>query len=519
MTTELQQMKRLRGRNFFRADPSFGQLLDELAPPEQRDALKTKLEAFAQRVSNEWDALSEEAALEYDGPWIKPYDHLGNRIDEVCLPPPIRRMRREVVEAGIFENDSQLEQFAKVYLLAHLGESCVTCPLACTEGLIRAVEGVGSDFLKEHYLPRLRSSTHPLAGAQFITEQDMGSDVGALTTTATPVTADQWRLEGEKWFCSAIDEYFLIAARPEGASDGTEGVAVFLVPRTLDGKLNGIRIKRLKDKVGSRELPTAEIELDGAIGYNIGPVDTGFKTLMNYVLNTSRIMNAASALGCMARASLEARNYTEQRSAFGQKIIEFPMVRESLEKIQATLAAHRALYFKMLARIDANLINDVSSDEALWRRFLINLCKYRSALGATECTHEAALQLGGNGTIESFSILPRLYRDSLVIETWEGSHNTLCLQICRDAHRFPFKDALEAAFRDADPAIQECWQETAPLLDNLKDLTWTQTHARHLVDRLGSLLEWQALQESSSAELTDCYRKQIVPSLQAIPSL
>ena len=490
---ERSDLKPLHWTDFYQADEGFRLLLDALCPSDRRARLEEKLRGFSKKVSGQWDLLAEEIAHNYQGPQgpkIEQHDQFGNIIDRIWLPPPVRQLRREVVEAGIFENDSQLEQFSKAYLLAFLGETSVNCPLACTEGLIRSIQAVGSDFLKKSYLPKLRSVETPLAGSQFITEQDMGSDVGALTTKAVKAGEGTWRLEGEKWFCSAIDEYFLIAARPEGAPEGTRGVGIFLVPRTIDGKLNNLRIKRLKDKVGTRELPTAEIDLNGALGYNIGPVEDGFKSLMNYVLNTSRIMNAADACGMASRALLEAKNYCRQRSAFGKKIIEYPMVEESLAKIEATLSARRAVFFHLVSDLDRNPVKDLKSDDALWQRFLINLCKYRTAIAATECVHEAILLLAGNGTIETFSILPRLYRDSLVIETWEGTHNTLALQICRDGLRFPFKKYFEETIREnAEPWLLAEWGKTSPLFERLADSEWVGREARRFVDRLGYLLE------------------------------
>lgn len=512
--SELSQLKPLRGHDFYRADPRFARLLNVYAAKRDHQRLESVLTAFADRVANSWDRLVEAAALDYDGPKIEAYDPQGNLREAIWLPPPIRHVRREVVEAGIFDNQSQVEQFAKVYLLGHLGEGSVVCPLACTEGLIRALQAVGSDFLRKTYLPKIRSAETPLAGAQFVTEQDMGSDIGALKTVAEPAGEGRWRLTGEKWFCSAIDEYFLIAARPEGAAAGTRGVAVFFMPRVLDGAVNGIHIKRLKNKLGTRELPTAEIELNGSIAFNIGPTDQGFKTLMNYVINTSRIMNAASALGFMGRAFLEAKNYADQRHAFGRKIIQYPMVQESLSRMRALFEARRALYFYLVARLDERPIEDLGSDEAYGQRFLINLCKYRTAIGATECTREAILQLGGNGTIETFSILPRLYRDSLIIETWEGTHNTLALQICRDGLRFPFHDWLEELLGswqsgraklplpELDQWIRDRWKRAVPSFQKLQEPDWVSRHARHFIDDLGDILETACLAHVLSLQAT-----------------
>lgn len=507
---DLSGFEPLFGTDFYLVDQEFQDLLRSLAPSESQEGLHESLSIFSRFVSEPWNRLAEEIATHTDGPQLEQFDEVGNRIDRIWLPQPIRQLRREVVAAGIFNNASTLEKYAKVYLLGHLGESSLACPLACTEGLIQAIEVVGSPFLKTNYLPKLRSVETPLAGSQFITEQDMGSDVGALTTRAIPDGGGFWRLYGEKWFCSAIDEYFLVAGRTEAAPEGTKGVSIFLVPRILDGHLNEIRIKRLKDKLGTRHLPTAEIDLNGAVGYNIGPVENGFKNLMSHVLNTSRMMNAACALGVMARSLLEGRNYARQRKAFGKKIIEFPMVREMLSRIEATLTARRALYFHMIRERDRQPAEMVSRDQALWQRFLINCCKYRTATGATQATHEAMMILAGNGTIETFSCLPRLYRDSLVIETWEGTHNTLALQIARDGLRFPFRDYLDETIskrtltirakglkRAADWITAE-WERTSPALEKLPDADWALTHSLHLVDRLGALLEVTLMGELSN---------------------
>jgi len=431
---------------------------------------------FEPALLNRWDRMAHEIALDPTGPVIESYDTAGNRIDRIRLPESVRELRREVVEAGIFNNGSQTELLQKTFCLSHIGEASVCCPLACTEGLIRVIEAVGSDFLKKTYLPKLRSAETPLAGSQFITEQDCGSDVGALQTRAVPDKEGSFRLYGEKWFCSAIDDFFLIAARPEGAPIGTRGVAIFFVPRMRDGSLNQIRIKRLKNKLGTRELPTAEIDLEGTLAYPIGPLQDSFKNLMNHVINTSRLMNAACALGFMNRALLEAENYCRQRRAFGKVLNEHPMVKQGLASMHARFNGLKNLFFSLGADLDKN----PTKEPSLWQRFLINLCKYRTSIAATWMVHEAILLLGGNGTIETFSILPRLYRDSMVLESWEGSHNTLALQICRDGVKFPFREMIEERLRpNPVPAGFE----------KLTDEDWVAENARRFVDSIGDALE------------------------------
>ncbi|PYT08017.1 MAG: hypothetical protein DMF60_05850 [Acidobacteria bacterium] len=313
-----------------------------------------------------------------------------------------------------------------------------------------------------------------------------------------------WSITGEKWFCSNPDEYFLVAARPNGAPSGTAGVAIFLVPRVLPGgELNKISFKRLKDKLGTQSLPTAELDFNQAIAWVIGDPADGFKTLMHYVINTSRIHNAANACGFLHRAFLEARNYARQRDAFGGAIINYPLVQETLISLLERCWRYRVLTFKLVSMIDEHGLCPTDPSQSMWQRFLINLAKYRSASSLTASVHEAIMVLGANGIVEDFTVLPRLLRDSMIIETWEGTHNTLCLQIVRDAVK---SDLIDRWISEINGTLSE-WprsflsqtrarfeQTLRQTLDEvsterLGDRQWAATNARRLVDRLGSLLE------------------------------
>src|SRR5262249_30511643 len=172
---------------------------------------------------------------------------------------------------------------------------------------------------------------------------------GAIETQASPNDDGSWSLRGEKWFCSNPDEYFLVAARPRGGEPGTAGLGVFFVPRLLsDGRTNAISFRRLKDKLGTQSLPTAEIDFEGATGWAIGPVEEGFKTLMNYVINVSRIHNAANACGFLRRAFLESRNYARQRETFGRTLITNAVIQETLVGLLEKLWRYRLLTFKTI---------------------------------------------------------------------------------------------------------------------------------------------------------------------------
>lgn len=534
----LKDFQGIEGQDFFELDHGFQSLLKELLSEEERVPVFNSLHHCARLVAGRWNDLAREASTVEHRPRIVKFDRVGVPVEQVDFGSLTRHLRREVAEFGVLSDvRSEVHKFSLVYLLAHNGEASLNCGLSCTDGLIRAIEAQGSDFLRETYLPLLLSVETPLAGAQFITEQEGGSDIGAIEAEATPNPDGTWSIAGEKWFCSNPDEYYLVAARPGGARAGTAGVAIFLVPRVLpDGQLNKISFKRLKDKLGTQSLPTAEIDFNQAIGWAIGDPADGFKTLMNYVINASRVHNAANASGILHRAFLEARNYARQRDAFGGAIVNYPLVQQTLISLLERCWRSRVLTFKLAALIDENSLAPSDKGQSMWLRFLINLAKYRTAATLTDSVREAILVLGANGIVEDFTILPRLLRDSMIIETWEGTHNTLCLQIVRDAAKSDLINRWRAEINEAltkwprdflsktrarfEQTLRQTLEEVSA--DRLADRDWSATHARRVVDRLGVLLElaWmtaialgQSGQDATAALLTVAAAHCLLPNL------
>lgn len=515
----LEDFKGIEGEDFFEQDRGLQVLLTDLLREEDRESIFASLHECARLVSGPWNELAREANRPENLPHIVKYDRAGNPTEQIDFGPFTRQLRREAAEFGILkEGRSNVHLFALVYLLAHNGEGGLNCGLSCTDGLIRVIEARGSDFLREYYLPRLRSVETPFAGAQFVTERAGGSDVGAIETEACDKGDGTWAITGNKWFCSNPDEYYLVAARPVGAPAGTAGIAIYLVPRVLpDGKLNAISFRRLKNKLGTQSLPTAEMDFNGAVGYVIGEAREGFKLLMNYVINTSRIHNAANACGFLHRAFLEARNYARQREAFGRPLIEYPLIQETLIGMLEKLWRYRLLTFKLAAMIDEHGLMPEDADQAMWQRFLINLAKYRTGAMLTASIHDAIMIFGGNGIVEDFTVLPRLLRDAMIIETWEGPHNTLCLQIMRDTAksnliehwRAEVSDALERWPQDflshTRNHFEQAFNETLDALsrERITDRAWVTTHARRLVDRLGALLELAWMSDIAARNASD----------------
>ena len=245
---------------------------------------------------------------------------------------------------------------------------------------------------------------------------------------------------------------------------------------------------------------------------------------MNYIINVSRIHNAINACAFSHRAFLEARNYARQRQAFGVTLIDAPLIQDSLLTLLERNWRNRVLTFKLIALVDQNGLAPDDASQALWQRFLINLAKYRTALTLVDSMREAMLVLGGNGIVEDFTILPRLFRDAMIIETWEGPPNTLCLQIVRDGAR----SNLFERFGSEMHAALETWpadflshtrnrfehqfgQLRQMLAASGADPRRLEANARRVVDAMGSLIEiaWLAdlafrrrEQDASAAILT-----------------
>ncbi|NIQ57711.1 MAG: acyl-CoA dehydrogenase, partial [Gammaproteobacteria bacterium] len=291
---------------------------------------------------------------------------------------------------------------------------------------------------------RVRGSTpeRVVHGAQFVTEIQGGSDVPANDMTAVP-DGEIYRLHGQKWFCSNINaDYFVVTARPQGAPEGGRGVALFLVPAYPEGgggaeaprPRNGYTIDRLKDKLGTRELATAEVTFDGAQAVPIGPLDRGIPNLVEHVLVPSRFACVIAAAAFTRRAERVVSAYADFRTAFGSTLIDFPLVRVAVDGIGTARRRATAAVFELLRLWEA--ARGGTEVEALDFRVMLSLCKPVLTQAATRGLHESMMLLGGNGIEERFSPLPRLYRDSVIMETWEGPHNVLLTQALRDLARF-----------------------------------------------------------------------------------
>jgi len=475
--------------------------------------LAERLRRVAARAGPALDAAVRESNRDDRLPQLRRHDRFGRPVEEVVFPPSCHEVGRVFWGSGVLsvlaEAGNEVASGAIAYLLDQHGEAGHACSVACTAGAIQLLQRVGTAEQQARWLPGLLSEDYDrrVHAAQFVTEVQGGSDVGGNACVATPAaeSAGGWRISGEKWFCSVADaSLFVVSARPVGAPAGTRGLALFLVPRLIAGRPNGFQLRRLKDKLGTRSMATGEIELDGALGEPIGPLADGFRNLVGIVLDTSRVHNALAACGIMRRALVEGLYFTRHRRAFERPIGEFPAVQATLARMRLATAAALATTFRILALSDRVHTGTGSDAMAGARRIAVMINKYWTALAATRTVRDGIELLGGNGTIEDFSPLPRLYRDAIVVESWEGTHNTLCAQVLRDFASRGLHQPWLSVLADeigtlgesaAAEVAHSLFREVSARIERLLagDELAAAAQVRHVVDRMCRLTDWVAL--------------------------
>jgi alkylation response protein AidB-like acyl-CoA dehydrogenase len=304
-----------------------------------------------------------------------------------------------------------------------------------SDGAATVLKALGNAQLSAHALPHLLSrdpAEHWISG-QWMTENAGGSDVSASETVAE-LEQGQWRLHGRKWFTSAINaQMALLLARPAGAAAGADGLALFYIePRDAEGRWQNITLDRLKDKLGTRQLPTAEIHLDGAPAQLVGDAQHGVRAIAP-MLNVTRTWNAVCAVATMRRALALARDYAQRRQAFGRTLIEQPLHRATLANLQAQFEAAFHLAFHVAELLGLAQSGSASSAQQMQLRLLTPLAKLWTGKLAVAIASEACECLGGAGYLEDSGV-PQLLRDAQVYSIWEGTTNVLALDFLRALH-------------------------------------------------------------------------------------
>jgi acyl-CoA dehydrogenase len=396
---------------------------------------------------------------------------------------------------GVFGQADKLPPIVKygLTLLFVQAEFGLCCPLSMTDSLTRTLCKFGSKELIDRYFPMLTTQTFEdlYQGAMFITEQDAGSDVGAVTTEAR-LEDGVWRLYGEKWFCSNPDaDLAMVLARPEGGAPGTKGLSLFLLPRCLkDGRLNAYRIIRLKPKMGTRSMASGEISLEGAEAYLVGEPASGFKQMTD-MINMSRLSNGVRSAGLMLRAVGEAQYIARNRNAFGRALIDLPLMKRQLVKMIVTAEQGRSMVLhtaEVLRRADAG-----DPQHAKLLRILTPLIKFRTCRDARKVTGDGMEARGGSGYIEEWSDA-RVLRDAHLGSIWEGTSNVVALDVKRAIRREGALVALKAYSEEllGDPAVpaasRVCLGKTLARACALAEAVANAPDQEHEVRRMASAL-------------------------------
>jgi putative acyl-CoA dehydrogenase len=436
---------------FFQDPPRLGNQYDDDAllraylrwrlPPKMLAEIEPDLRRLGNRAATDILALGESA--EASPPRHVPFDAWGRRVDWIETSDAWRELDRISATEGIVATGyerkhgahSRIDQFARLYLFAP-SSALYSCPLAMTDGAARFLEVHGDESTRSVFAHLTsRDPNEFWTSGQWMTERTGGSDVGSTSTIAAGAEGATYRLYGSKWFTSATtSQVAMTLARIEGAPAGSHGLSVFLINlRDNNGQLRNIRIERLKDKLGTRALPTAELVLEGTPAQLVGGAGDGVRKIAT-LFNVTRIYNAVAAVAGMHRAIALAGDYARRRRAFGKLLIEHPLHIETLAEMQLELRAAFLLAFRVAELLGKDEVGKATESESSLLRFLIPVAKLYTAKQAIAVASEAVEAFGGAGYVEDSGI-PRLLRDAQVLSIWEGTTNILSLDALRALER------------------------------------------------------------------------------------
>lgn len=429
--------------DLYRADEPLRVELARRLPAEVWSRVQGELEALGADTAGRLTELSD--AAEAQPPTLQQYDPWGRRVDRIHTSPAWGALKAYAATHGIvatgYRDDLGPHHRVVQAALLHLfsaSSAIYSCPLAMTDAAARVLLDSAEPALRDALVPKLLS-TDPeqfITSGQWMTERPGGSDVGQSETVARPSADGAYTLHGAKWFTSATtSEMALTLARVDDGETppvpGSRGLTLFCVRVERDdaGQLRGIQVNRLKDKLGTRALPTAELTLDGVRAERIGPVGRGVATIST-MLNVTRFYNAVSSCSGMARALYLARDYAQRRVAFGKVLADHPLHAHTLDGLEAELHGALAMAMEVAVLLGRMEQGVATTEELRVLRGLIPLAKLTLGKQAVAFASEALECFGGAGYIEDTG-LPRLLRDAQVLSIWEGTTNVLSLDLLR----------------------------------------------------------------------------------------
>ncbi|XP_039628215.1 acyl-CoA dehydrogenase family member 11-like isoform X2 [Polypterus senegalus] len=458
--------------NPFLEDVPLQSYLRRHLPPEVLNGVQAELMSFGQRVCNEVDALGRQC--EENPPRLQQYNSWGRRVDHIVTCPAWGQLKDISAEEGLVATGyerrygewSRLLQISKLYLFSP-SAGLFTCPLAMTDGAAKVLESLGASGPLEKPFERLTSRDRKQfwTSGQWMTERKGGSDVAGGTETVAKAQPDgTYRLYGYKWFTSSTNsEMSLTLGRVVDSqgltTEGSKGLSLFYLPvRDEDGNLNNLEVQRLKDKLGTRQVPTAELLLDGTKAYLISKEGRGVASISG-MLTITRIHNAISAASGMRRIINLGREYATKRFVFGKYLKDHPLHMQTLARMEVETRGAFLLVMELARLLGREETGSATELERHLLRLLTPIAKLYTGKQAIAVISEGLECFGGQGYMEDTG-LPSMLRDAQVLSIWEGTTNILSLDVLRSLVKSQGQ-VLQAFFTDIKNKLEVASQNPA----------------------------------------------------------
>ncbi len=498
--------------NTYDSDDVLRRYLRNTLPADAIGRVEAELRDLGELAGGE--LYRESVATYRDEPKLGQWNAWGHRVDDIELTPLWKKAAKLTAERGIVSTAyekktgafSRIHQFALVYVVEPSWH-VYSCPLAMTDGAAKTLSVSKNQALIDRALPRLtsRDPSASWTSGQWMTERTGGSDVAISETIARAVANEPnaFTLHGTKWFSSATTSNMaLTLGRPEGNPPGGSGLALFYVEvRNADGSMNGIHVNRLKDKLGTRMVPTAELTLDGTRAIPVIGTKDGIKNITP-MLNITRTWNAVCAVAGMRRGIELAKDYAKRRVAFGAPLADKPLHLDTLAGLEAEYQGALLIAFRAVELLGKEECGELSDHEAALLRLLTPIVKLVTAKQAVAVSSECLEAFGGAGYVEDTG-MPRMLRDAQVLPIWEGTTNVLSLDLLRVLSKGgslePIVREVRACVEGADPSLKEAAEGAVRATDHAG--TWlmktlesggpsaVEAGARRLALTLGRALE------------------------------
>ncbi|KAI8089846.1 acyl-CoA dehydrogenase/oxidase [Halteromyces radiatus] len=502
--------------------------------------IEPDLKQLGDRVVTDIFAMGENVEDPNNYPRLQQYDAWCRRVDEITVAQGWKDLNDVAAEEGLvsiaYERHhgeySRIYQFAKGYLYSP-SAALYSCPLSMTDGAARVMEVYGSKDMKQKYYPRLISRDPKVfwTSGQWMTERPGGSDVSRTETLAELVDAkeNKWKISGFKWFSSATtaDMTMLLARTIDPdtglVQQGSRGLSLFVAEmRKPDGQLNGVRVHRLKDKYGTKGLPTAELELNGMEAHMVGQPGRGVATIAS-ILNITRIYSAVGTLCSLRRCLAIAKDFALKRQVGNRTLDKTPLHITTLARLELIFRASAQISFyavQLLGRTECLPENDPQRQQDMEvLRLLTPIAKAYVCRICVDAISETMEALGGQGYMEEIGIGKNL-RNSQVNTIWEGTTNVLALDVLRVLQKSKgaalktFAEVMDKkiqvaltsspmVFTDAAQRIRSSLKDIIVFVNEHQRSATVEIHMREVTFALGRVTAATLLMEQAAWALTN----------------